>query len=286
MSDPSRFVDDEGTSDFERGLLRSARLDREPEDGAARALAALGIGAVEGVTDAGAGASKEAPSSTGAADPPSVTGAASASGLAVGKLAGLAVLVGASALGVIALLRASPAPAQAPRADVPEQVRPRELAPAPPAPLERVLAEAPAPPVERGEVGSTSSPPRAVLRAPSSASAAARPESKARTPAPLDPPDRSSLSEETALIDRVRASMRAGDPSAAERALDEHAARFPRGSLTAEATVARIELSLTRGDFAGARARGERFLREHPGSPHERRVNALLGRANEPASIP
>src|SRR5262249_46969808 len=58
MSEPSRLRESSSSRAFERALLQSASLDREPEDGAARAIAALGITTTVGTTTGLLAASK------------------------------------------------------------------------------------------------------------------------------------------------------------------------------------------------------------------------------------
>src|SRR5690606_26967779 len=50
-----------------------------------------------------------------------------------------------------------------------------------------------------------------------------------------------SLNEEVALLDRARSAVRAGHPADALTRLDEHSARFPKGSLALEAQVLRVQ---------------------------------------------
>ena len=92
-----------------------------------------------------------------------------------------------------------------------------------------------------------------------------------------------TVAEELALIDQARTAIAGGDGAGAEKALDTYEARFPNGSLVLEAKLARIEMLVARGARAGALALGERFLREHPRTPYERRVQVLMRRAQPDA---
>ena len=99
--------------------------------------------------------------------------------------------------------------------------------------------------------------------------------------APLDPPkpaasSRASspndLREEIRLLDQARAALKNEAPAEALERLGAYGARFPRGAFRQEAMVLRIEALGRSGDQAGARAMANRFLKEHPESPHAERV--------------
>ncbi|AKV02364.1 hypothetical protein AKJ09_09027 [Labilithrix luteola] len=263
MSDPQRLHEDEGMPDFDRALLRSARLDREPEDGAARALAALGIGA---------GGTVAAIAGEGTATPSAANGASVLGASAVTKgAAGLALLSG-----IVIALRMALAPA----APAPSSVGPA-TAPAPSvvssSESPEVVESAPRAPVAEPTISVTDLPsanaalPRAGARPMVPSVAKVEPKSDAKPP---------SVAEEIALIDRARASLAAGDPSTAEHALDDHDARFANGTLALESKVARIELLVARGDSNAARTLAERFLVEHPRSAYDHRVRGLIRRSS------
>ena len=91
-----------------------------------------------------------------------------------------------------------------------------------------------------------------------------------------------SSSATVALV--ALAEVTGGDGAGAAKALDTYEARFPNGSLVLEAKLARIEMLVARGDRAGALDLGERFLREHPRTPYERRVQVLMRRAQPDAT--
>jgi TolA-binding protein len=92
--------------------------------------------------------------------------------------------------------------------------------------------------------------------------------------APADP-----LSLELSAIESARAALGRRDYSRALRLLDDHAKRFPKAHLMAEATVLRIEALVARGDKAGAARIGKAFLLRDPNGPYARRVRSLLGDA-------
>jgi hypothetical protein len=110
--------------------------------------------------------------------------------------------------------------------------------------------------------------------------AVAVPEPTARqrlAPAPLAaPPLAGATDSESAWLSRALVSLRRdGDPGAALALLDEYAARFPRGTLRAEALATRVEALLARGDGAAARAILEEL--PAPGAPLDRRLQVLRG---------
>jgi hypothetical protein len=73
------------------------------------------------------------------------------------------------------------------------------------------------------------------------------------------------------LLFNARKAMRL-QPLAAERLLDEHAARFPDGLLAPEREVLRIELLRRLGRKAEADQRLQEFERRYPNSIHLRRL--------------
>jgi TolA-binding protein len=87
------------------------------------------------------------------------------------------------------------------------------------------------------------------------------------------------LSLELSAIESARSALGRRDYSRALRLLDEHAKRFPKAHLMAEATVLRIEALVARGDKAAATRIGKAFLSRDPNGPYARRVRSLLGDA-------
>lgn len=57
---------------------------------------------------------------------------------------------------------------------------------------------------------------------------------------PIDPPPSGTLAEELALMDRARQAIARNDAAEALRALDDHATRFPQGTLVRERDVLRV----------------------------------------------
>lgn len=104
----------------------------------------------------------------------------------------------------------------------------------------------------------------------------AAPEPQARRAAPRVAKRRDPLTEESALLTRARAAVRAGDTAAAERMLQRITAEFPGGVLEQERQVLEIELLAARGKLAEAQARARRFAEAYPSSPHTARLRSLL----------
>lgn len=91
------------------------------------------------------------------------------------------------------------------------------------------------------------------------------------TPLPL------RLEEEQRLLDAARAALsrgRALDDGLAS--LNEHARRFPNGTLAEEREFLSVSMLVAAGRRAEATERGERFLSEHPRSLYARRVRLML----------
>ena len=91
---------------------------------------------------------------------------------------------------------------------------------------------------------------------------------------------RSTVPAELALLDRARVAMDAGDTGRALSLLDGYARRFPRGHMTPEATVLRIEALVQAGDEAGATRLARAFLEGAPDTPYAARFRSLLARSN------
>ncbi len=272
MSDPSRLRDDATTDGFELALLRSARVDREPDDGVARALATLGLAATGGAV---ALAGSSTVSSSGATS--SAGGGAGVAGAAGGALAanvsGVVLLAALAITG--AVLGFSPS------SDPPDVAGARPSLAAEGPATSSVSAPAPVamPEGEAAVVVHVTDLPSAV---PERASVAPARGTSPRAPSVASP--RATVADELALIDQARAAIASGDGAGAEKALDSYEVRFPNGSLVLEAKLARIEMLVARGDDAGALDLGERFLREHPRTPYERRVQVLMRRAQPNAT--
>jgi hypothetical protein len=84
-----------------------------------------------------------------------------------------------------------------------------------------------------------------------------------------------TLAAESDLISRARASL-ASSPSATLSAVDEHAARFPRGELALERDYLRIRALRGLGRAAEARAHATSYLVTYPKSPQAAAVRAFV----------
>ncbi|HEY4013029.1 MAG TPA: outer membrane protein assembly factor BamD [Polyangiaceae bacterium] len=82
---------------------------------------------------------------------------------------------------------------------------------------------------------------------------------------------------QVALVDRGRSLVAAGDTAGALRAIDEYGKRFPRGALSEEAALLRIEAVYARGDRAATVALAKRFRAEYPRSVHADKIRWMLG---------
>jgi hypothetical protein len=129
---------------------------------------------------------------------------------------------------------------------------PPSLPPTPPAPFSVIEPALPAP----------------------SAVAPASPVSVAHAPSPAPHASQGSVAEEVAILRRVSASLRAGDPRTALAGVAEHARRFPNGALAEERDTERIVALCALGRREDATRATERFERAYPSSSHEGRIRA------------
>ncbi len=120
-------------------------------------------------------------------------------------------------------------------------------------------SSSPAPPSLRA-------PPPPPPTAPSTPPPAATPPQPRRNLSPRTAPDDARLAEEIRLIDRVHAQLAAHDPDAALATIDEHARRFPAGTLVDVRDAARISALCARGDAPTAEAAAARLLARDPTS--------------------
>jgi hypothetical protein len=242
MSDPRRLLHDEGSSEFEKSLVRS--WDHEQPSNAARdaTLVALGIGAGAAVTAAAGTASAAA--GAGAAAGGSIAPKAAVGGLLFLKWWGISTVVVGTAVGaawVVHAQRIMPPPV------VPSSAPTETTAIVPVSPPRDFVAPTPIP----------TAPP---------------------THATLQPrPTSSSLNDEILEMDRARAALDSSDPARALELVDAYESKHPHGSFVQEAEVLRIQALLARGDRAAAERTGNRFLATYPKSPHAPRVRSLLG---------
>jgi hypothetical protein len=258
MSDPRRWLDDEGSPSDVRALLRTAR---------------------------GAGRSKAIPSASkarSAARLDRLVALPAAAGVLF-WLKGVAIAAGLGAAGVVAvagvprLLESHRAPTAVPSASVTATTMPG-AGPAPlrpPMPIASTASEpapsaSPSPPPSSAVATSAITPPMA----PPSVAAPGSARSK------IDP-DVDPLEQEAASLDHARALL-STDPGAALAALDAHAVAFPAGHLGLERELLSVEALGRLGRVAEARARGEALLQRAHGSIYEDRVRSILDKLPSP----
>jgi hypothetical protein len=248
MSEPRRLLE-EGGSELERALLRSAYDDAPSPEGRRRTLIALGL--VGGATV----------TTTAATATASATLLKSSASLVMLKWLGAGVLGGLATVGALAAV---------------EAVR------TPPDPPAMVAAKGHAPEAERrvatvaAAARETAAPP-AAIPADDPKPEPVRVAAKASASAPPDHAGAPSLADEVASLDAARTALAGGDASGALRALDDHDRRFPGGALGPESTVLRVEALARRGDRAAAARLGKAYLDAHPRSPYASRIRSLIG---------
>jgi hypothetical protein len=171
-------------------------------------------------------------------------------------LAGAGVVV----YGVLAMRAHPVASVAAPQAAPPVvQLAPAVAPPAPPS-----IDPAPAARVAEAPVVQAQSPQARVAAAP-------RP-----TPATSTHEPGADMRREVQWIDQARSLAEANDTAAALHALDGYDRAFPRGVLSEESALLRIEVLAARGDHRAAASLAKRFLAVYPHSVHAAKVRALL----------
>lgn len=232
------------------------------------AASASSAGTAVGTTAAGAGVGVAGASGAAGA---SVAGAATiAAPLGIGmKLLlafGAATAVG---VGAVSYVESTP-PAPTVIAAPPSVVAPRDpsrVAPiAPPSAL-------PVAPASAAPAASTASASASVSALASNAPPSA-PAAPAVSTASTDAIDR-----ELGLIREAQLALQSGNGARALVLLDEHARRFPAGSLGEEREAARVFALCSLGRTSEARAAADRFLAAFPRSPQAARVRSSCGGA-------
>jgi len=115
------------------------------------------------------------------------------------------------------------------------------------------------------------------------ASAPSAPLEVVHAPAPVAAPSASAggtSAAELAVLDRARAVLADGEPARALSILDTYRARFPRGIMTPEASILRIEALVKAGDRPAAKRLADAFLQADPASPYSSRIASLLAASN------
>jgi hypothetical protein len=242
MSLPDLDWDDE-----ERALFKSAELDAPSAGAQTRTLAALGVSGAALSAAVTAASAQAAAVSTG-------KGLAAGKGLAFGKL--LAVLVIGGTAGGAALHYQAQF----------ETAKPAVHAGAPAKPATPAAPVTPSPAAEPASSPEASDISAAPELAPEATKAAA-------VPARSEP----DIALEIAALDRARRASESGNFSTALSELDQYERAFKRGRLRPEALLLRIQTLINKGDAAGAKALGTRFLARYPKSPLSPRIQKLIG---------
>jgi hypothetical protein len=262
MDDFVRFSD--GDDEAAKRLMQAMREERPPEGAAGRALVALGVASsavLAASSAAGAGASSAASQTT--------------LWLAA-KWLGAGTILGLVATGGAAVLRSS-SETGAVRLDPPASVevpvsRPISSAASEPSdPL-----PAPEPSAEPPRVGRSSVPvpPDPAIAEPVEPAAPPGPSPTARFE---PPPVEDTLAREVELLDEARKALQRNAPSEALVVLDQFARTYPRGRLSAEAFVVRVDALVRAGRVPEARVLVDRYLSARPSSPHAARLRKLVG---------
>jgi hypothetical protein len=274
--EPPRLIDDQ-LDDFERALLRSARVDEPDVHAIARAALALGVGTTAVTLVAGTAAASSATvagSSLGTLSKLATLGVFK--WLSVGVVAGVMTTAG------VELARTAIRPADQPAA--PEVARPLALrarsgVSRPP----QQLSPIPEPPAHEPEVVDESAPseaPRplkhgAVPAAPVVPETAPAVSTAGPANANAEPPPVSSIAEEIASLQRARRGLAAGNPSLALAELDHYERHVRARALGAEAAVLRVEALLQAGQRAAAVALARRLLAAQPQGLHAARLRRI-----------
>ncbi|MEA2749057.1 MAG: hypothetical protein QOI41_3200 [Myxococcales bacterium] len=261
MSDPRRILDGPSATPFERDLLESWSAEQPSTAARARALAIAGAaaGTLAAATAATAAASSTGVGAAAGAAAPSATGISIAMLTKWGVL--FAFVVASAVAGMVVLGRAhtdeapptavaTPAMAAAPITAAPATVEPKAVSPA--------------------------DLPAAAPTIPTPASTAMAAATGAATAAAASTAASVSFAEEIAAFDRARSALDAGESDRALALVDAYEKRFPAGTFVQEAEVLRVQALARKGDDAGARRVGQRFLAAHPTSPHAARIRAIL----------
>jgi hypothetical protein len=280
MSD-ARRLSSQPESELEGLLLRAGRVEPPPASREKAFIAASS--ALAATLAAGGGAA----SRWSAASP-------KASWIATVKWLAVVALAAAGAAGMVVVRdrthdsSRSPAPKREspiPAADFVEP-SPNSGSPAerPPPPAEPAAAEPPAALATPTAPAAQSAPTHGRVRAAPAAPAAPALVATSR-PAPLassraSDAGGSNVAAELAMLDDVRRAIAKNELVRALSILDEYQARFPHGTLAAEATILRIATLVRTGDGAGAKRLADAFLATHPDTLYVSRVRSLLGASN------
>jgi hypothetical protein len=304
--DPTRLLEDE-LDEFERALLRSARVDEPDARAIARAAVALGVGTSALTVAAGSAAAT--------ATVTAVPGAGTAMGtfsklgtlvvvkwLSIGVVGGLVTTSGVEiARTAIVASPDEPAAAVAPARPIAKRSSSQPASdlspiPVPPAPADTADEAPPTAayadlPVDPPPAPARAAPPR-VARPGSDALPAAAPgaaagpgaaapvSTAAFTPPATNRADETprvvSIAEETAMLDRARRALASGNAASALTELESYDQRARARALSTEAAVLRIEALLQAGQRASAVALAQRLLAAQPNGPHANRLRSIV----------
>lgn len=238
MEDPVRFS--QGDDDTAKRLMLSMRDEKPPDGAMNRAILALGVTTAAVVTTGSA-------LGTGATTAGKSVAWLAFKWVGAGAVLGLAVGTGATLV--------QPAPATKSANTTPT-----------------VVVNEPLRPVVTATFTTKQTP---ATREQPSAPRAVAPSAKEEAPA-AEKPD--TLPREVELLDDARGALQRGAASDALTALDRYSREFPRGRLSTEALVLRIDALSRAGRTAEAKSLGERFLSANPSSPHAARIQKAIGR--------
>jgi hypothetical protein len=244
MKEPHRLLN-QGATDAERALLRSASMDGPPDGVVERMMTALdGAPSAQGPGHGSDGTVPDAPAATHALK------------LATLAKAGVVALLGVAGLTSAVMVHYR---------DGSGRAHVRSPAPAAPA-IQTTPALDPTHGPSHSEGTSLQARPSALGP------------SEGATEPQQQPSTRSddSLAAELRLLDVARAAVHAGNSSAAQRALDSHAERFPQGHLKPEANVLRLAVMVRQGDHAAALSLGRALLASELYKTYEPRIRSLL----------
>lgn len=115
----------------------------------------------------------------------------------------------------------------------------------------------------------TAEPPAPVAPAPVLEEAA--PATRIRAPGPRS----GDLRDEIRMLDGARAAVRARRANDALKLLARYDRQYPNGQFRQEVLVLRVEALELAGKAQAARALGQRFLSDHPESPHAERMERV-----------
>jgi hypothetical protein len=311
--DPTRLLEDE-LDDFERALLRSARVDEPDVHAIARAAVVLGVGTSTLTLAAGTAAASAVPAGStavGAFGKLGVLGVVK--WLSIGVVSGLVTTSGVEIARTTigsgnhedpaAVDTAEPV-AKLPRAHTASALSP---IPVPPVTADTIAADeipppsatfaavpalatnvTPAKPGPGPVARSASSPPVAVPAASSARTNA----TQATTPATIavptatfalpaastahEAPKVASIAEETAMLERARRALASGNSTTALSELDTYEQRARARALGTEASVLRVESLLQAGQRASAVALAQRLLAAQPHGAHANRLRSIV----------